>query len=95
MFDELYGVLSVDTGFFGLTSATNSIPETNYIPICNVRLFLPKLSVISAIPGSFTFCTGAASIENDFLYALSTLRVQGAKGSQVVTRKSGPSRGVI
>jgi hypothetical protein len=34
VFDELYGVLSVDTGFFGLTSATNYIPETNYIPIC-------------------------------------------------------------
>jgi hypothetical protein len=32
--DELYGVLSVDTGFFGLTSATNYIPETNHIPVC-------------------------------------------------------------
>jgi hypothetical protein len=33
-FDELYGVLSVHTGFFGLTSATNSVPETNYMPFC-------------------------------------------------------------
>jgi hypothetical protein len=34
VFDELYGILSVDTAFFGLTAEANHTPETNYIPTC-------------------------------------------------------------
>jgi hypothetical protein len=37
LFDELDGVLSVDTGFFGLRSATNYMPETNYMPVCTIE----------------------------------------------------------
>jgi hypothetical protein len=42
VFSELYGILSVAAGFFRLTSATNHMPEANYVHACMVQPYIPS-----------------------------------------------------